>query len=82
MTLLLLQTHKSALEYSDFLEGEMTEMVQCSQWMVLPFDAVHHLPNLGISPPGIVPQHERRPRTIVDLSFHGVNANTIPLAPP
>ena len=73
--------HKSALEYSDFLEGEMTEMVQRGQWMVLPFDAVQHLPNLRISPLGVVPQHKRRPRTIVDLSFHGVNADTLPLAP-
>ena len=73
--------HKSALEYADFLAQEMSEMVQRGQWMVLPFAAVQHLPNLRISPLGVVPQHERRPRTIVDLSFHGVNADTLPLAP-
>ena len=47
--------------------------------MVLPFEAVQHLPNLRISPLGVVPQHERHARTIVDLSFHGVNADTLSL---
>jgi hypothetical protein len=36
---------------------------------------------LRISPIGVVPQRDRRPRTIVDYSFSGVNQETCPLAP-
>eukprot|EP00980_Cylindrotheca_fusiformis_P013602 scaffold3499_cov103-Cylindrotheca_fusiformis.AAC.1 len=30
---------------------------------------------------GVVPQHERRPRPIVDYSYSGLNAETVPLIP-
>jgi hypothetical protein len=73
--------HPSATEYKTFLRGEMTEMVRRGQWMVLPYSAVRHLPDLRISPPGVVPQRDRRPRLIVDYTFSGVNADTVPLAP-
>jgi hypothetical protein len=59
----------------------MAAMCAKGQWMVLPYALVRCLPQLRISPIGVVPQHERRPRTIVDLSFFGVNADTLPLAP-
>ena len=36
---------------------------------------------LRVSPLGVVPQRDRRPRLIVDYSFSGVNDDTIPLAP-
>lgn len=73
--------HKSAHEYAEFLEGEMATMVQKGQWMVLPFSLIQHLSNLRLSPLGVVPQHERRPRTIVDYTFSGVNKDTLQLAP-
>ena len=50
------------------------------QWTVLPISAVQHLPGLRISPPGVVPQRDRRPRWIVDYSFSGVNAETLAIA--
>lgn len=57
-------------------------MVKQSQWIILPYDAVRHLHNLRISPMGVVPQHEeRRPRTIVDYSYYGLNSETVPIAP-
>jgi hypothetical protein len=59
-------------------------MVQEGYWVVLPFSAVRHLPALKISPSGVVPQRERRPRLILDYSFpesDNVNASSIPLAP-
>lgn len=73
--------HQSALLHQDFLEDEMADMTAKGQWMLLPYDLLRHLPQLRISPIGVVPQHDRRPRTIVDLSFFGVNDETIPLAP-
>jgi hypothetical protein len=37
--------------------------------------------NLRISPLGVLPQRNRRPRTMCDYSFFFVNIDTIPLAP-
>jgi hypothetical protein len=72
--------HKSCHEYLDFLREEFCDMRSKGQWVVLPYSAVKHLPGLRISPPGVVPQRERRPRWIVDYSFSDVNAETLPLA--
>ena len=74
--------HQSALAHHDFLYAEMADMADKGQWLVLPYDDVCHLPGLRLSPIGVVPQHERRPRTIVDYTFHGVNADTVPLTAP
>lgn len=73
--------HQSAHQHSEFLYGEMADMCDKGQWMVLPYSQVKNVPGLRISPIGVVPQHERRPRTIVDYSFYDVNAETVPLAP-
>jgi hypothetical protein len=73
--------HKSALEFSDFLTEEMTSMVARGQWMVLPYNLVRDEPTLRIAPAGVVPQHDRRPRTIVDYSHSNLNQETVRLAP-
>lgn len=73
--------HKSALENLDFLRDEMAAMVAKGHWVVLPFSAAKTLPNLRLSPIGVVPQHNRRSRTIVDYSFSGLNQDTQPIAP-
>ena len=48
--------------------------------MVLPYSAVRHLAGLRLSPIGVVPQDGRRPRVIVDYTYWGINAATLPLA--
>ena len=73
--------HNSAHEHIDFLRDELADMVDRATWMVLPYHTVRHIPNLRISPMGVVPQHERRPRPIVDYTFSGINDDTVPLAP-
>ena len=73
--------HPSADEHSEFLREEMLEMCKRGQWMVLPYSAVRDRPHLRVSPPGVIPQRERRPRTIVDYTFSGVNGETIKMAP-
>ena len=70
--------HKSAHEHRDFLREEMADMVAAGQWMVLPFEVANSLPGLRLSPIGVVPQHDRRPRTIVDYSYYGLNKDTAP----
>ena len=51
-------------------------MVKKGQWLIPPYDDVKNLPNLWLSPLGVVPQHDRRPRTIADYTFSGVSMET------
>lgn len=60
---------------------EMLDFCAQGYWIVLPFDDVQAFPQLRISPLGVVPQRDRRPRLIVDYTFSGVNQDTLPLAP-
>ena len=54
--------HRSCMEHLEFLHEEFVDMIAKSQWVVLPAEAVADLPGLRISPPGVVPQRDRRPR--------------------
>jgi hypothetical protein len=74
--------HQSAKVHREFLYEEMADMVDKAQWIVLPYSLVDRYPELRVSPIGVVPQHERRPRTIVDYTYLGVNADTAPLCAP
>jgi hypothetical protein len=73
--------HKSAFEHHEFLREEMADMIQAGHWTVLPWSVAKHLPGLRLSPIGVVPQHDRRPRTIVDYTYFGINAATQPVTP-
>ena len=66
-------SHQSARQYLVFSESEMADMIRKGYSVVLPYAAIKNLPNLRLSPMGVVPQRERRPRTIVDYSFSGIN---------
>ena len=72
-------SHKSCMEYLKFLHEEFTDMIQKGQWVILPANSVVDLPGLQISPPGVIPQRERRPHWICDYTWYGVNADTLPL---
>jgi hypothetical protein len=74
-------SHPSTHAHADFLREEMADMVQQKFRIVLPYHLVQHIPSLRISPMGVVPQRERRPRVIVDFSFSGVNQSTLKVAP-
>ena len=73
--------HASAHAFTAFLRDELADMIERGTWIVLPYDLLRHLPTLRISPMGVVPQHERRPRPIVDYTFSGVNSDTVPISP-
>ena len=60
----------------------MLDMVKRKYWTVLPYQAVRHLPGLKISPAGVVPQRNRRPRTIIDYTYSDVGPTTLQLAAP
>ena len=72
--------HKSSLEYLDFLREEFVDMISKGQWIILPASVATDLPGLRVSPPGVVPQRDRRPRWICDYSWWDVNNETLPLA--
>jgi hypothetical protein len=59
----------------------MADMVEKAIWAVLPYHKVKNLPNLRVSPIGVVPQHERRPQPIVDYTFSNVNTDTLKFPP-
>jgi hypothetical protein len=65
----------------DFLCGEFVDMIQKGQWILLPSKLLLNNRNLRLSPLGVVPQRDRRPRTICDYSFFLVNDGTIELCP-
>ena len=80
-------SHKSCLEFLDFLREELLDFTKKGFWLVLPYrmvqqlQALGHLLGLRVSPMGVVPQRNRRPRLIVDLSFYDINIDTINYAP-
>ncbi|KAI2491522.1 hypothetical protein MHU86_23050 [Fragilaria crotonensis] len=73
--------HKSSHGERAFVCEEILDFCRQGYWLVLPQDVVIGWPHLRVSPLGVVPQRDRRPRLIVDYSFSDVNAETVPLAP-
>ena len=73
--------HQSAKIKASFLNEEFIDMIHKSQWVILPYSVASKLKNLHISPPGVVPQRDRRDRWICDYTYSGVGPNTIALVP-
>jgi len=73
--------HKSANEHVEFLCEDFLDMIDKSQWIILPYDDVKELKGLRLSLPGVIPQRNRRPRWIGDYTLSEVNQDTVPLAP-
>jgi hypothetical protein len=73
--------HQSASKHIPFLRQEFVDMIHKGQWTVLPARLVLHEPQLRLSPLGVVPQRDRRPRTISDYTFFGLNHETVPVSP-
>ena len=72
--------HKSCNTHLDFLSEEFVQMIQKGQWVVLPASKALELKGLRLSPPGVVPRRDQRPRWICDYTWLGVNTETLPLA--
>ena len=81
-------SHQSCKDHLDFLREEMLEFVQKGFWVLLPYTEVMKRRRQGkgfrklkVSPLGIIPQRERRPRLIVDYTYYGVNPDSLKLGP-
>ena len=59
----------------------MLDFVNKGFFTLSPWRLVKDLPGLRVSPLGITPQRERQLRLTVDCSFHGIDAETVQLAP-
>ena len=75
-------SHRSAKDEVQFVCEEMLEFCTQGFWTVLPFRVALHLQHLRLSPLGVFPQRNRRPRLIMDYTFSGVNDETVRLTPP
>jgi hypothetical protein len=74
--------HPSAAKhYAEFLVQDMWDYDRMGFWTILPFSSIAHHPALRLAPAGVVPQRERRPRPIMDYTFHGTNAACLAIAP-
>ena len=73
--------HQSSQGEREFVAEEMLDFCRQGYWIVVPYEEAATLEGLRISPLGVVPQRDRRPRLIVDYSFSGVNDDTLQWAP-
>ena len=78
--------HPSAQLHQEFLWEEVVDMCKRHHTMVLPLSVAKTIEGARASPPGVIPQKDRRPRTVCDLTDAaspepGVNPSTVPLAP-
>jgi len=62
-------SHQSCNDNKQFIREELTNFVNNGYWFLLPYRLVKHMRQLRISPLGVVPQRERRPRLIVEYSY-------------
>lgn len=69
--------HRSANEHKAFIREEMSDFMDNGFYAVLPYSKVRLLPGLRLSPLGIKEERDRRPRLVVDHTWHGVNDSTI-----
>ena len=73
--------HPSAVQHCEFLYEDMVDLVRKGHWILLPYRLAKRLPSLRLTPPGVIPQRGRRPRTIVDYTWSGINEATLTPAP-
>ena len=74
--------HLLAMAKAKFLLEEGFEMYQQQHAMVLPFSTIKQIRGVRVGPPGVVPQRGRRLCTICDLTYLGVNADSVNLTHP
>lgn len=80
--------HRSCRDHLAFLREEILDFVRKGFWVMLPYRLLKKkmqkegvLKRIRLSPPGVIPQRDRRPRWIVDYTFYGVNQETLQLGP-
>jgi hypothetical protein len=74
--------HQSAKAHTTFLRSEFADMIRKKQWILLPAALVVTQEELRLSPLGVLPQRDRRPRSIIDYTFFRINDETVVMAPP
>jgi hypothetical protein len=67
--------------HNEFLRGEFATMIRKKQWVLLPKKMILTEAELWLSPLGVLPQRDIRPRSIIDYSFYRINDDTVLVAP-
>ena len=71
-------SHMSAsILYWEFFYEEMLDMINKQYWVALPYQAVWHIPQLKITPAGIISHREHWPCPIIDYTWNHLNPTTI-----
>jgi hypothetical protein len=65
-----------------FLRGEFAATILKKKWILLPTKLVLTEEELRLSPLDVLPQHDWRPRSIINYSFSRINNDTVIMAPP
>ena len=73
--------HPSAKLHAAFVRDEMADFAEGGHWVVLPYRLVREQEELRLSPVAAKEERDRRPRILVDHTYHGVNDATIEHAP-
>jgi hypothetical protein len=73
--------HRSVKQHIPFLRQEFVDVIRKGYCTLSHARLVLNELQLRLSPFGVVPQRNRRPRTISDYSFFGVNRETLSLSP-
>jgi hypothetical protein len=57
-------------------------MIRKKQWILLPAALFMKQEEIRLSPLGVLPQCDRRSRSIIDYTFYRINEETVVMAPP
>ena len=66
-------THASATEETDLVRAELSKQARSGHIALFSLLAIHHLPQLWLSPLVSIPWRDRKPRLIYDFSWCGLN---------
>ena len=73
--------HKSCHRDLPFLSKELVDFVRKGFFLVVRYTDVQDQVHLRLAPIGLVPQRDRRDRIVIDYTFWGTNAASLPTAP-
>ena len=70
---ILYGAHFSSTKETTFVRTKLAEQARAGHIFLSPLQAVHHLPQLWLSPFTVIPQQGRKPRLIYDFAWSGLN---------
>ena len=72
--------HQSTMAHIPFMRYDVASLVGKVQWVLLPYLVYKYLMILGLSPPGLKEEQDRRSRWIGDYIYSTLNLETLPIS--